>query len=354
MDENERRKIGGTATELQIFNQAYGGRHKPLHRAADGTIVSTDWRRPVKKGIDFEVSKVTFNPPGPQGSTGAVGSLSGKAFKGSKLLHENEFGVDLMGLPGMPYAAYVTKPSLRATPEFKALSPVSFPQLEFDVIDGLVGQGSVLPTSKLLAGVDIGLVLTGGDIALEAFISAGDLSLPGPFKVTGGSLLLSAGTGGLAVAGRVDFEIEKLAKGFIAASAEAKTGGPHFSLEGELNFDTKMFTKAQLGLSYKDGKWGVRGELAVGPDKVKGIRSASAKVTVDDERVTADGEFETSLKGIEKGKLGFAYDPSQGDGDHRGDPARQGHPGDQERQAGGHRRTAARRVVAGGRRHRRA
>ena len=73
-----------------------------------------------------------------------------------------------------------------------------------------------------------------------------------------------------------------------------------------------MFTKAQLGLSYKDGKWGVKGELEVGPDKIKGIKEASAKVEVTDGTVTATGEFTPSLKGIEKGTLGFKYNETTG------------------------------------------
>ena len=35
-------------------------------------------------------------------------------------------------------------------------------------------------------------------------------------------------------------------------------------------------------------------------------------MTVDDDKVDATGEFESSIKGVEKGKIGFKYDPAEG------------------------------------------
>ena len=100
----------------------------------------------------------------------------------------------------------------------------------------------------------------------------------------------------MAIVGRIDFEIESLATGYILAPRRSKGGQRAFELDGRPEFDTKMFDKADIGLSYKGGKWGVKGELAVGPDKIKGIKKATAKVAVDDEIVTADGEFETASR----------------------------------------------------------
>jgi hypothetical protein len=310
LDKKERDAISGTAKELQIFDRPYGGRKKPLKLDSSGTVPADGFGRKIKKGISFKVTKVEFNAPGPEGTAAKVGSLTGTAFEGSDELEAAGFTVDLMGLPGLQYAAYTTKAAL--VTKFNGLSPVMFSSLEFDVMDGFVGRAGILPENSLLKGVEVALVLEGGNIGIEAVISGGDLGLPGPFQVTGGSLILSAGTGGLAVAGRVNFEIEKLATGFLAAGAKSKAGQPAFELEGGLDFDTEMFTKAHLGLSYREGKWGVSGELAVGPDHINGIKSASAKVAVDDGTVTAAGEFETSLKGIEKGTLGFVYDPAKG------------------------------------------
>src|SRR3954454_22785959 len=78
----------------------------------------------------------------------------------------------------------------------KGLSPVQMPDLESDPFDGLVGRGRILPELKLLENVDIGLVLDGRGIGIEAVISAGDLSLPGSFQAVGGMIRLYAGAGG--------------------------------------------------------------------------------------------------------------------------------------------------------------
>jgi hypothetical protein len=316
LESDELKELRGTKNRLVIFNKDYGGRSKDLPIDDSNNVTVSNWRRTAKKGLAFQANSVTFTSPGPNGGSGVVGSVSGVAFKDSVLVKNKTFTIDLLGLPGLPYAATLRKPDIREAFreafKLKGLSPISFTDLDFDVLDGFVGRGSVLPDSKLLRNADIGLVLDGSGVGVEASISGGDLDLPGPLQVTGGSLAVSAGSEGLAVKGRINFEIEKLAKGFIGATAAAGSGQPSVELEGELTFDQKMFTKAQLGLSYRDGRWGVRGELGIGPGKVTGIESASAKVDVTDDTVTATGEFETSLKGIDKGTLGFRYKPETG------------------------------------------
>ena len=69
---------------------------------------------------------------------------------------------------------------------------------------------------------------------------------------------------------------------------------------------------AKIKGSYEDRKWAIEGTLGVGPDKIKGIKKASATVKVTEDTVAADGEFETSIKGVDKGKLGFKYDKTTG------------------------------------------
>jgi len=121
---------------------------------------------------------------------------------------------------------------------------------------------------------------------------------------------LSATTGGLSVTGEVDFEIQKIATGFIRARAGTSAG---FALDAELQFDKKMFDgDAKIKGSYEDGKWALEGSLGVGPGKIKGIKKASAAVKVTEDTVTATGEFESSLKGVDKGTLGFKYNPATG------------------------------------------
>src|SRR5689334_12125944 len=191
----------------------------------------------------------------------------------------------------------------------KGLSPIQFADLDFDPFDGFVGRGKILPSAKLLERVDVDLVLDGRGVGIDVAIMGGDLNLPGPFRVTGGSLILHAGTDGLAVTGQLNFEIQKVATGFVRAKAGTSTG---FALDAELQFDKKMFDgDAKIKGSYEDGKWAVEGTLGVGPDKIKGIKKASATVKVTEDTIAA-GEFETSIKGVDKGKLDFKYNKTTG------------------------------------------
>ncbi len=308
-----REKVKGTKETLSLFTKRGGGKVSTLPYKGKGEIDVSKLFTPGYKVVSG--TYVEGNPP----RTGKVGQLNVSFFegeKGKKVLSPISHPFDLVAMPGVDYGGMVDQKSiveLRKKISTKVASPIEFPDIDFDLALGLVGRGSVpKPSIKLLENVEIAIVVEGADIGLEATISGGDLKLPGPFKVTGGAMTLSATTGGLGVDGRIDFEIEKLAKGFIGASAGLKSGGPSFSLEGELEFDTKMFTEAKLGLSYKEGKWGVKGKLAVGEGKIKGIKSASAEVAVEDETVSALGTFESSIKGIDKGKVTFKYDPKTG------------------------------------------
>ena len=305
--------LGGREDNLQIFSSAGGGRVRSLPYDSDGKKPKGEkpWKKQIGKTRVFEVTEVNFEKISDKGGTGNAGWIKGTAFEDGKLIRKKPFKVDLNGLPGLPYAASLTKADIKA--EIEGLSPIEFAELAFDPFDGFVGRGKILPSAKLLERVDVDLVLDGTGIGIDATIMGGDLNLPGPFHITGGSLGLHAGTDGLAVTGRLDFEIEKVATGFIQAKASSKTGASTFAVDAELQFDKEMFDgNATVKGTYEDGKWAVEGTLGVSEGKIKGIKKASATVKVTEDTVTATGEFETSLKGVDKGTLGFKYNEATG------------------------------------------
>jgi hypothetical protein len=264
----------------------------------------------------YKVTSVSWTLDGPSPGSGPVGEIVADVFKKKKLVEDVELKVPILGMPGVDYGGFIDPETISrmrsAVIKAKPFSPIDFADLEFDLDKGLVGRGVIpTPSIKLLEKVQIAVVLDEGEVGIEAEIDASELRLPGPFKVKGGALTLTAKPSGLSVAGRVDFEIQGLATGFIGAAATTAEGGG-FALEGALDFDTKMFTQAHLGLSYRDGHFGVDGILAVGQGKIAGIQSASVKVTVEDERVDATGDFTPSMRGLEHGQLGFKYDPATG------------------------------------------
>jgi hypothetical protein len=246
-----------------------------------------------------------------------VGEFVVDFFPGNKNLTEAERTFKIIGTSGVNYGGFLDTSPIRdlgKSVSHKNYSPLEFLTAEFDFERGVVARAKIpKPSISLLENVELDVVITGEDVGIEATITGGELKLPGPFKVTGGSLTLSVTTGGAGINGQIDFEIEKLATGSICGAASAKAGKTGFAVGVELNFDSKMFDRgAQVSGSYKDGDWALEGKLGVGPKAIKGIKEASVHVQVTKDAVTADGEFETSLKGVDKGTLGFKYNEATG------------------------------------------
>lgn len=316
MSPKNREKVEGKKGTLSISTRRGGGKSGMQSVPYNATSGKMDVGKLFLRGA-YKVVSGTYtggDSPPPPGQN--VGEMLVIFFPDNGELTDADRTFPIMSVSGVNYGGLLDTGAIRELGKqlkHKKASPIDLTTAEFDFEHGLVGRGIIpTPSIKLLQNVQLGVVIEGKDVGLEATISGGDLKLPGPFKINGGSLTLAAATGGFSVDGRIDFEIQKLAKGYVKAMASSNGRANGFELDGKLMFDTKMFTKAELGLSYKDGKWGVNGELEVGPNKIKGIKSALATVDVKDETVTAEGKFETSIKGVDKGKLGFRYQEAAG------------------------------------------
>jgi len=300
-------RLTGSKTELMIYDRPYGGGKRKIRRTGDETKI-TGWESDPH-GY-FRMDKIKFAETDVGQGTGV---LYMTAFKEKKKggIKEKSLPIPIKNLPGVKWGGVVTPGQIEWT--LDAFSPISFPQPEFDVIKGIVGRGVIQkPSIKLLENVEFSVVID-GDVRVQADVDASDLKLPGPLQVTGGSLGISAGTGGVGVTGDIYFDLSTLAKGHIGADAKASKDGTSFALAGDLEFDTKMFNEATIAVTYRDGEWGINGTLAITePGKVKGIKAASAKIGISDGKITATGEFEPAIKGIEKGSLGLKYDEKSG------------------------------------------
>ncbi len=317
-DENRDRAVG-TEEKIVIYSRRGGGKARPpIKRNKENSTLARIYGPGFTTEEGGTYSKKSAAEPG-------VGSVTLKLFDrdkaGNEIPKPNQpidplkliFTIDPM--PGVEWGGLLNTTEMaklaRQLNSGKA-SPISLSSFDFDLDEGLQARGDIpRPSIPLLEKVQIGVFISGADIGLQALISGGDLELPGPFKVSGGALMLTISVAeGLKVEGSVDFAIKNVATGFIKAKAGTSTG---FALDAELQFDKKMFDgDAKIKGSYEDGKWAVEGTLGVGPDKIKGIKKASATVKVTEDTVTADGEFETSIKGVDKGKLGFKYNEATG------------------------------------------
>ena len=255
--------VKGTPERLVIYRRAGGGqvRRIPLH-GRTGNV--TGWR-----GRGFRISSVTWGLDGASPGSGPVGKIIGTVLKDNQIVQGADLEVDIMGMTGVDYGGFVDPEAIsrmRRAIIAKFASPIEFPDVDFDLDQGLVGRG-VIPENPQSASWRT----SRSPSCWTAARSASRRRSPHrssscravqddrrrPYPRRHGQRP--------SVTGRVDFEIEGLAKGYISGT---KTTAPGFSLEGALDFDTKMFTEAHLGLSYRDGHFGVQGHLAVGPGKI--------------------------------------------------------------------------------------
>ncbi len=206
-------KLKGSPDNLAVYNSPGGGSVTYLAPGKDNQ----------KGGKNYRLKTVNWTAGGKSPGTGEVGTIGVEVFKKNKVLEEATFDFPIEGMPGVDYGGFIDRTKIGKKAgrlQAKFASPIELPDLDFDLDKGLVGRGRIpKPDLKLLERVSIDVILDGDEVGIEATIGADDLSLPGPFKVTGGELTLGATTAGVSAVGRIDFEIKDLATGHIQAGA---------------------------------------------------------------------------------------------------------------------------------------
>jgi|GEM_PF-861625 len=193
----------------------------------------------------------------------------------------------------------------------KGMSPIEWEDIDFSPETGWSATGKIKTDIELLDKANITIELENSEFTIQAVIESDVLKgkLPKPFNIDYSSITISAGTKNpFTVTGAIGFSIEKAGKGHLAATA----GVNQFGLEGKFNFDQiKSLKKAELGFKYlkkkgEESKWEVSGELAVDKGAIKGIDSASVKISYDGSTLSGDGNAKLTIPGIDTVKLGFA------------------------------------------------
>ena len=301
--EIDERDLRGSPETIAIYTNPTGGGLKKSEGWKDG-----DKEKAVKwdYGKMFQVNKVRYDRDKKKGS------ISGVGFRDSKLIDIANVKFDIEQSDAVEYGGYVSASAvtreIQSQLKLKGLSPIEIKSAELTE-KGLVGRGEVVPTLPLIKDVRIDLILDGDDIYLSKVFSAGDLKFPGPIKVTGASLEVFAGTRGVGARGDVFFEIDRVGKGQITGKASTAGG---LELEGKFDFDSEFFKPATAKVWYRDEKFGGEGELGIPEGRVKGIKSANLKVTIDGDRIDATGSVKPNIPGVEQGELKFSYDPRTG------------------------------------------
>lgn len=317
----------GEAGTILIFPGESGGTAKGFSWTDEETAArepsdtnETNWLKP------FEITELFFNTQNrasdEEGESGRLGYFKLKVPEESKTFkgHEGEIvELSVYRVPGATYAGYVNKSAVRRTVQdrlnVRDASPVRVDRFDIDPETGLIVEGKLLPTVPLIRDADIDVILRDGDLSISKTFQVGDYNFPGPVAVTQSNLTLAFGTErGLSLSGRADLEIEDVGTGHLEGGASTAVG---FHVAGGFDFDTELFTEASIDLGYhkapdEEAVFTGEGTLAIGRDKVKGIKSASIDVTVENESWTADGTVEPEINGIREGTLTAAYAPETG------------------------------------------
>jgi hypothetical protein len=300
--------LGGHGT-VRVFPTETGGLGKRFHWPADRvSSEERDWLRP------FVITRKHFIT---EGENVEASTTFGSLFVNIPASHKDwqplgqDAEIQVTRVPGARYAGWVQKASVLMQMHAlrkKGLSPIRVDTFELRP-DGIFLRGAVLPELPLLHGADIGFELTRGHLTLYKEFTAGSLRVPPPFSITTSSLRIFADTRrGLGADGRIDFEIQRVGQGFIAA--EVSTSGP-IGFAGGFDFDSTTFNPAHIDLRY-DGAWHGHGTIGVPDGKVAGVKRAHLDITVDGTTISGAGEVEPKIRAIQKGAISFVHSDTGG------------------------------------------
>jgi hypothetical protein len=192
---------------------------------------------------------------------------------------------------------------------YKGASPIELDTVEVDPGVGVRVHGRIQADAPLLReGIDF--EVTGDEVRVYKEFGIGALNVPAPFHIYSSSLTLSAGTqSGLMVAGLIEFGIDRVGVGSIGASAGTRTG---FTLDGDFNFDSKLFQPARVAIHFHNNQWSGEGDLGIPEGKVRGIRSAAIHVGYREGHLEASGTAQLSVPGVQRAGLSLVLDEATG------------------------------------------
>ncbi|MDZ4749829.1 MAG: DUF4157 domain-containing protein [Saprospiraceae bacterium] len=262
-------------------------------------------------GFDFK------NPAGE-----VTGRINGTILPNSKIVKPYAFTLNAYKTEGVLHGGHIKRRAsgegslekLLSRLEVQGLSPIVVDFVDLVPGKGIMAKGRIVPTVKMIEGVEIDFTIEGDKIELSKTFSAGEIkSVPPPFKINDAALTVFAGSRGIGVKGNIDFEITNVGTGKITGSG--KSDGV-FQLEGKFEFDKKIFNKAEVEMKYThvvggDDQWEVKGNIQIPKGKIKGVKKAEITVGYDGTTLNANGTADFDIPGIEHGKLDVTYGNEQ-------------------------------------------
>ncbi|HEX2252129.1 MAG TPA: hypothetical protein VHQ65_02550, partial [Thermoanaerobaculia bacterium] len=302
-------ELGGEGTVV-VFPSAAGGQPKQFSTGTGIGGGERDWLKP------YNITAKSFTTEAGQETSPELGSLTFVMPEGHDKYEPSGAGpttLQVARVPGARFAGSIDKAAVRRALlglRVKRLSPIQLADVDV-APGGIQATGKILPDVPLLQGTGIDFELLGDALTFSKAFAGPEIQAPRPFEVRESTLVVSAGTRGLAIDGRVDFAIERVGEGHLGARAGTSEG---FALEGGFSFDSALFDPAEIEATYENGNLTATGRLGVPAGKVKGLESASVEVTYNQEegRLAASGNAELDLPGVSRGEMTVTYAEGEG------------------------------------------
>lgn len=290
----------GKADQLTVFTNSTGGRAFKIRDLDPEKTTIT--KSLGKTAGNVKLNTLTY-------TRGSGGSINATFFEGNTKVNPINRDVPLKEMDGVPMAVYLTDRELKSIigdTQIKFFSPVQFDDFSLDPDKGTIGRAKVLPSLPFLpAGFSLDLGFEGNNLFLEASLTGGQIKLPPPFKIYGGVIAISInGTGTLKASGSLAFGITGVGDGTVKGGIDSNG---KFTVGGEFLFDKKLFDNAKVTVEYTDGQLTVAGTLQIPKGKITGIKQATATVSYSAGTLTATGNAELDVKGLEKGSMNLKY-----------------------------------------------
>lgn len=311
----------GSETRLVIFNNQTGGRrfYINLPNATTGEVPFTD--PTFLPGFRPQTAIITP-------SENTIVTLRGTLWSANPALdfHGIKTQIEITKFAGLEHTGYLNVTGVQRQIEqlfgseniqVTGMSPIQL--LSFDVEGSglMVIRGKVITSVPLIDGADIDLAIRGNDIRLEKTFSTTDIKIPRPLSITNSSLTVAIGTeSGFSLTGQIGLEIPDIGSGLIRAEARTgRFGGARggFALSGQFEFDRELFDRADVSVSYEMTEAGeqfsISGNIAIPQGKVRGIKRAAITVSYSDNQLSARGDAELDVPGVDRGSLSIDYLP---------------------------------------------
>ena|GEM_PF-1101107 len=297
---------GASITQMTLMSSSSGGSiHQIPVTEAEGRNGIIDKDVEIRMGRNFVITDIHYN----QGT--GTGSFTGAVFRSpdrAVIVEPATFNVGITRSDLVAFGGYINQSHLTQVVgrmlKARGMSPIELTESGLDFERGFYARGHILPTVPYLReGLSLDLIIDQSGISVEKTFSAGEINVPSPFRINDCSLTVRVGTGGWAISGGIDFEIERVGRGQL--SGGVADGSPF--IRGNFDFDSQLFSRARVGVEYVDNRFKVEGDLAIEPGKVRGIKTATAHVQYSEGTLAANGSAELDIRGIERGDLNLRY-----------------------------------------------